>query len=102
MIWVSSLTETVPSDRGGVRAGHRPAPAVDSPIQPAVGSMPTIVTEPAPYAAWAAITRSPDVARARPRASSPAIAGTSVADAGSVPSSPRSAAGGTSTVDVGR
>src|SRR6478672_1944783 len=80
MIWVSSLTATVPSDRGGIRAGQRPAPAVDSPIQPVVGSIPTIVTEPAPYGAWAAITRSPDVASARPRVSSPAMAGTSAAD----------------------
>jgi len=101
-IWLSSLIPTLPSERGGIRLGHSDRIAVDSAIQPTVGSTPRIVTLPAPYADCAAITRSALIARTRPRVSSPAIAGTSFAPSGAVPISVASESGATSIVDVGR
>src|SRR2546422_11385381 len=101
-IWVSSAMDTDPSERGGISIGQRDLLALDSAIQPTVGSIPRIVTVPLPYGVWAATTRPPDVARARPRIRSPAIAGTSVAPFGMVPSSDARDSGAASIVDAGR
>ena len=47
-IWLSSVIETVPSERAGIRAGHSERPTADSAIQPVVGSTPRMVTLPLP------------------------------------------------------
>src|SRR4051812_6387715 len=86
-IWPSSLITPLGA-RGGRKRRHRAWVDDDAAIHPVDGSKPRIVTAPTPYGASAATTRSPLTTRGRARPDAPPSAGTSVAVAGSLPTSP--------------
>ena len=99
----SSVSETVPPERvGSIRRHSGASHASPSAIQEVVGSKPRIVTDPAPKAMSAAITRSPELASSRPRVSSPDRAVRAVAPSGSPPRTGRTADGSMSRMAVGR
>src|SRR5687767_11053164 len=81
-IWLSSPRIGPPLVRVGRRRRHIPSAMLVPAIHDAVGSKPTMVTDPLPYARSAATVRSPALARERPSVNSPVKAGRAVAVAG--------------------